>query len=353
MSIKDIYSEAGASPDEAAASLLDRWGVSEDESGDSPVNPKAPQPEGTQEEPSVKDERSQEHEDGDETESEDSDSDSDSEASDDSEASSDSDDNEADVPAQADDNAQVVVEVNGEQTTFTVAELKRLAGQEAALTKKSQAVAELRKKYEEGLGTQHAALQEMVTRASKRFEPYKDFDFALAAQQYDPDTYQALRDDARSAYADLEFFQNELQGLNQRVAKERAQQLQEQAAETLKALADPEKGIPGFNREVFRQMYDFAVGFGLPGESLAQLVNPAAWKLIHTAMKADEVAKVKKEARPATQKVHHKVKTSRTKGKGDAPHNRFSAETLDKIRSSSGLTSIESAADALVARWGS
>jgi hypothetical protein len=352
--VEQVFEDHGYTTEGAAEALMANWGGSEDEEdGESPSESDEATHGESEDSTPEQDDESQQSEDGDTKEEEGEDDEDDEDSSDDEEDSDDDDEgeDESEQPAVTDD-AIVTVEVNGESKEFKVGDLKRLAGQEAALTTKSQEVAEQRQQYEEGLKVQRTALEAMMQRAQKRFEPYKDFDFALAAQQYDAETYKALREDAQAAYADLQFYQTELRNLVQQQDQERQQQLSKAAQAAVKELQDPEKGIPGFDRNVYTQIRDYAVANGVSESDVDQMVNPAAWKILHKAMQYDQLQSAEQSARPAKRKPKKVVKTTRTTSGAKASKERSAKRQMGNIASSSGLDSIEAAAEALMSGWG-
>jgi hypothetical protein len=352
--VDQIFEEQGYTQDAAVNALMSQFGVPDDEEdGASLSEPSEGATEDTQDEAPEKDEQSQETEEGDTTEDEGEGSE-DDEGDDESTDEEDSDDGDTDEeqePSVVADDAKVTVEVNGESKEFTVGDLKRLAGQEAALTQKSQKVSEQQQQYETGLKAQRTALEEMVKRAAQRFEPYKNFDFALAAQQYDAETYQALKDDAQSAYADMEFFRKELGQLVAQQDREAQERLQTNARAALQELQDPEKGIPGFNREMFIQLRDYAHDMGISAEDLDQTIYPAAWKIMHKAMEFDRLQKAQAGAKPVRKKSKKVVKTSKTTSSAKASKERTGRQRMHDISTKSGLDSIEAAAEAIMAGW--
>ncbi|MBO8085927.1 MAG: hypothetical protein J7D61_07795 [Marichromatium sp.] len=350
MDLETVYEEHGYGTDGAVAALMHKWGTEDEEDGGSPSESEQAPAEGAQEEPSEKEEESQEERDASEEGEAD---DPAEEAADGEEDSAEGDEGQEEGNAPVADDAKVTVEVNGESKEFSVADLKRLAGQEAALTQKSQEVATARKRYEEGQQAQRTALEAMVARAQKRFEPYKDFDFALAAAQYDPETYKALKEDAQAAHADLAFFQGELQQLVGRQQQEYQQELQRRAQAAVAELRDPQKGIPGFNREMLTAMQDYAARSGIEQAVLEQMVDPAAWRLVHKAMEYDKLATAKQKAKPTAAKVRRPVKTGKTQSGAKAGQERGSRADLQRIATTSGIDSVEAAADALMKRWAS
>src|SRR5512139_3659998 len=98
------------------------------------------------------------------------------------------DDEKAEKRTYADDEGTYVkVKVGDTEHEVPVKDLKRLFGQEASLTQKSQQVADERKQVEAELAKNTAATQALLERAKARFEPYSKVDFLLAAQQLSPE----------------------------------------------------------------------------------------------------------------------------------------------------------------------
>jgi hypothetical protein len=355
---ENVWEGGGYTVESGMEALLNRWGVKEDEEGGESLPEKSPDTDegdhGKEEVP-PKEDKSQKAEEGDTTEEDEEgvdgeEGDEESEGEEDSESDESGEDKE---PSDVDDSAKVAVKVNGESKEFTVGELKRLAGQEAALTQKSQEVSEYRKKYEEGLKVQRAALETMVERAAKRFEPFKDFDFAMAAQKYDAETYQALKEEARAAYADLNFYRTEL-GEHLRKQDEEAQaRFREEAQKALKVLEDPDKGIPNFSREVYRRLRDYAMGLGIDEEMIDATVHPAAWIMIYKAREYDRLREAKEKAVDGKKPVKSKkvVKTTKTTPSRKVSVAKEKAVKLREIAEMRGLDSIEAAADLIAQRW--
>ena len=95
------------------------------------------------------------------------------------------------------DDAEVEITVDGETHRASVADLKRLYGQEASLTRKSQAVSQQRKQAEDAMQRSDALLQAMLSRAEERFKPYSEVDMLLASKTMDAEDFAALRKEAQ------------------------------------------------------------------------------------------------------------------------------------------------------------
>jgi hypothetical protein len=248
------------------------------------------------------------------------------------------DDDEGDTEKKyADDDATFVkIKVGDEEHEVPVKDLKRLYGQEAALTRKSQEVAERRKAVDAEGAAYVAATSVLLQRAQERYEPFTKLNFLALAK--DPTVsakdIAVLQEQAQAAYEDVQFLQNSMGQFVRELEKRQNAELVEQAKEAIKVLSDPEKGIEGWNQKLYDDIRSFAVSNGLHPEVVNKLVDPAAIKLIHKAMLYERGAKA------ATKKV---VKTPKKVVK------RTQAPEVDAKRKS-GATRIDAAMKNLKAR---
>lgn len=203
------------------------------------------------------------------------------------------DQNEADQDEDADNasleasDAHVVkFTVDGEEQTVSVKDLKRLYGQEASLTRKSQEVAAARKAADAEGERYMVSAQKLLTKAEDRFKPFERIDWMVAQQKLKPDEFQALREEARAAHTDLEFLKAETDDVLGSMQADRAAQAAVTAKETITVL---ERDIPGWNREVYDKVRTFAVDTGMPAEMVNTIVDPAPLKIIHMAMRYAEL----------------------------------------------------------------
>jgi hypothetical protein len=208
------------------------------------------------------------------------------------------------------DDFKVKVPVNGVEQEFTIGSLKRLAGQEASLTQKSQEVATKRKELDTSAATQVAALKVLIERAQKRFEPYSKMD--ILALSRDPsisnEELTALRDAGSAAQQDVHFLTQELGAFTKALQDQRSKELREQAIETVKVLSEGEKAIPGFSDKMYGEMMQYASSQGVSNDAISELVDPISLSILHKAMLYDRgAAKVKQESDPKT-KTNKKVK---------------------------------------------
>lgn len=323
--------ETGAlSPSDAEDAFLNRWKT------DAP-------------EPSDDDEGATEADDDDletvEASDEDDQTDSDEESDEDPEETPD-DTKKKDQKYVEDDDAVVKIKVGDEELQASIKDLKRLYGQEAALTKKSQEIA-LKRKEAEDQGAKHlVGLQKLYERAMERYKPYAEVDMLVASKSLSNEEFAALRSEASRAYEDVQFLQAELDGFVQSLESQRQQMIREQAKAAIEVLKDPENGIPKWSQETYDDIRNYAIRNGMPKDVVNQIVDPVIIKTLWKAMKYDNgktVATVKKAKAP--KKV--------LKSKASSETQRFTKtdgqKALSKLRSSG---SRDDAASAFLSRWG-
>lgn len=240
----------------------------------------------------------------------------------------------------------VEITVDGETKRASVRELKRLFGQEAALTRKSQEVAETRKGVEQDRTRYAAALDTMVQRARDAFDPYAKIDFLVAQQRMDPEAFAQLRQDAQKAHETLKFLEGELGSFIQENETKARAELQERAKEAVRVLQDPEKGIPGWNNALYDEIRTYSIGQGLTPEIVNTIVDPAAVKLLWKAMRYDKVQQ------SAREKVQRKISapTKPIKTQARDPRDNGAASRRDALvamRKAGGT--LDSATDAFLA----
>lgn len=254
------------------------------------------------------------------------------------------------------DETKIKHKVDGEEREFTLGQLKRLAGQEASLTRKSQEVATKAKEIETAAEAQLGTLDSLLKHAEKQWEPYSKINFLAAAK--DPnisaEELEAAQNAAQAAWDHKEFVKAELSQSISRLNQKRSADLQAAASECIKVLGDPEKGIKGWNKEVYSNIREYAQREGIAREVMDELVDPAAYKLIHKAMlfdkgkaavKNDADAKAKtKKANKAPQKIVKNQSSPKT-----ADTDRNSSEAALKRLQKSG--SIDDAAAAWASKF--
>lgn len=255
------------------------------------------------------------------------------------------DDDKADDKFVDDDNVKVKVKVGDEELAVSVKDLKRLYGQEASLTKKSQEVAQKRKEVEEQ-GTYHlVGLQKLYEKAVERYKPYAEIDMLVASKQMDTEELSILRQEAAKAYEDVRFMESELKQFASTVERQRGAMLAEQAKLANETLKDPEKGIPNWSQETYKQVYDYAVANGMPAQIMNQIIDPFVIKAIWKSMNYDkgkQVATVKKTKTPT------KILKSKTNPESSKFASDKASNAMNKLRTSG---SRDDAANAFLSRW--
>lgn len=245
-----------------------------------------------------------------------------------------------------DENAVVKIKVGDEEVTASIKDLKRLYGQEAALTKKSQEVA-MKRKEAEDTGARHlVGLQKLYERAVERYKPYAQVDMLVASKQLDAEEFANLRSEAARAYEDVQFLQQELDGFVNSLEAQRQNMIREQAKVAVETLKNPETGIPNWSEETYNSIRDYAIRNGMPKDVVNNIVDPFVIKTLWKAMAYDQgknVATVKKAKAP--KKV--------LKSKASSETQRFTKtdgqKAIQKLRSSG---SRDDAASAFLSRWG-
>lgn len=197
-----------------------------------------------------------------------------------------------------DDDATVKVKVDDEELEVSVKDLKRLYGQEAALTKKSQQVAAKRKEVEQESMKAAAILDKLYNKAAERWKPYSEIDMLVASKQLDAEQFTALRAEAQAAWEEFNFVSQEANAFIQEAQAKQQAQLKEQAAEAVKVLKER---IPTWSNQTYDNIREYAINRGMSADIVNNLVDPVAIELINKARLYDESKKVatkKKVAQP-------------------------------------------------------
>ena len=328
MDVEDNQEEYGT--DGAADAFLSRWKDSEETSKDDDgANSQE------QEETTAQDEEIAEQEE--EVEN-------DEEGSEEDQEDSNDEDGKTEDKFVEDDNLKVKYTVDGVEHTVSVKDLKKYAGQEASLTRKSQEVAEVRKVAEENAKVHLVGLQKMLERAETKAKEFANIDFNLAAKNLPQEDYLAVREAAEKAFADVKFYTEELGGVMESLEKQRISDYQKNAAECIKALSDPETGIKGWSQETYNTLKDYAVSLGMPAEAYSDITNPVFFKILHKAHQFDSIKKVSAQKKATAPK---KV----LKSKGALPSKKSTAQSLSAMNVLKQRGDVESAANAFMARW--
>jgi hypothetical protein len=247
-----------------------------------------------------------------------------------------------------DDNAVVKLKVDGQEVEASVKDLKRLYGQEASLTRKSQELATTRKQVEDTGARFVAGLGNLINQAEADYEPYSKIDFLALAK--DPDVtgeeLSQLRKEAEARWNRVNFLKSELDSTVQQAEVQRIQMLKQQAVECVKVLTDPEKGIKGWNEQTYDELRNFAIDQGLDRGIVNELVDPSAIKLLHAAMMYHKGQKAMKKTAKVDKTPKKIIKSSSTETNRKMSGKQ--SDAMSKLRKSGNT---DDAADAFLSRW--
>lgn len=274
------------------------------------------------------------------------------ELDDDDETDEDEDDEEDDdEPLAASDDQVVDISVNGESKKVSVKDLKRLYGQEASLTKKSQDLANQRKQSEEQLAQTHMSYQKLMERAEARYKPYADIDMLVASREMDAETFSQLRQDAKQAEDDLKFLQEESGQLVSQAQQNHQQATKEAAADCVKVLQEQ---LPDWGNELYTNIREYAVASGLPKDQVDQYTDPQVIMLINKARLYDQSkqsAKSKKAKAKLTKSKSGKTKVLSSKKAPPSKKSIQKANQQKQMDMLSGAKDLDDIAEALMSRW--
>jgi len=207
---------------------------------------------------------------------------------DDEEASEEDEDDSEEVQV-IDEESLVEIVIDGETKQASVKDLKRLYGQEASLTRKSQEMASQRKLADDQMQKADASLQAMLSRAQERYKPYSEVDMLVASKQMTADDFTALRAEARQAEEDLKFLSEEADNFYGYVKQQQGDSLKQQATECIKVL---QQDVPDWNNDLYNDIRSYAISQGLPEDQVNQYADPNVIKLLNKARMFDQTKKV-------------------------------------------------------------
>ena len=253
------------------------------------------------------------------------------------------------------DDALVEIQVDGEVKQASLKDLKRLYGQEASLTRKSQETAAKRKEAEEALAKADISYRKLLERAEARMKPYAEVDMLVASRQMSTEDFAALRRESQEAERDLKFLKEEADTFYRDAQAQQQKQVQEQAKECVRVLSEQ---LPDWGDELYNNIRSYAVSQGLPQEQVDQYVDPSVIMILNKARLYDQT-KATAETKKAKAKViktkegNRKVLKTKKAPRSDADlkvQRQKSAQ--DRLRSNASRSGdLEDIADALMSRW--
>lgn len=253
------------------------------------------------------------------------------------------DESEAEL-VEFDDDTLVEISVDGESKQASIKDLKRLYGQEASLTRKSQEAASQRKSADEQMQKADASLQAMISRAQERYKPYSEVDMLVASKNMSAEDFTQLRAESRQAEEDLKFLTEEADGFYGYVQQQQAQAQQEQAKECVQVL---QREIPDWNNTLYNDIRQYAITNGLPEQAVNQYADPNVIMLLNKARMFDQTTKVAtvKKAK-AAKKVLRTKKAPPTKTDITRERQR---KNVERLRSANN--DLDNIADVIMSNW--
>lgn len=187
-----------------------------------------------------------------------------------------------------DDTVYTKVKVGEEEHEVPVKDLKRLWGQEAALTRRSQEIAKQREAVQQQEQQYGVALTMLTQRAEAKAAQFRGIDFMSLARDPNvtPEQIAYVQEQAQQAFQEETYFKQELGKLSQAVHTEQQRVMAETAAKTVKELNDPASPyhIEGFNKDVYGSMVAFAKSEGIAPQVAESVVDAPTLKILHYAM---------------------------------------------------------------------
>lgn len=340
---------------DATDAILDRWADGEDLSAE---NEKEATDEAPEEE-TIEDTSSDTTEDEDqdyeevveETEEDPDTSEDDTEEEDEPEEAEEDDETEVELS----DDTLVEIQVDGEIQQASLADLKRLHGQEASLTRKSQEVAAKRKEAEEAIGKAHISYQKLLERAEARMKPYQEVDMLVASRQMSTEDFAAFRREAQEAEKDLKFLKEESDAFYKDAQAQQQKQVQQAATECIKVL---QQELPDWGDELYNSIRTYAVSQGLPQEQVDQYVDPQVIMILNKARLYDQTKATATQKKAKAKVIKAKNTTRRVLKAKKAPQTdadlkvQRQRKAQDKLRKNSSRSGdLDDIADALMSRW--
>lgn len=237
------------------------------------------------------------------------------------------------APAETDpEDQEFEVKVNGETKKATLKELKRLYGQESALTQRSQKLAEAQKEAEALQTRAGAALKAMLDKAKEANQQYAQWgpaEWAQLAVAMSPEDYNALKADAAKAGANVKFLEEELDGHIRAQRETEMKARHEEAIQCIKTVQDATSKfhIEDFNPQSYEDMMKWADSVGIP--EARQVIRPGALKVLHMAMLWARHQEAAKKAETKVQQVRENPKRVLKPGK---PRDTSSDKMKDAIK---------------------
>lgn len=246
------------------------------------------------------------------------------------------------------DDSLIDITIDGKNEQASLKDLKRLYGQEASLTRKSQETSARRKEADEALERTSVQYQKMLERAEKQWEPYSKVDMLVAAKQMSDEDFAQLRNEARVAEDNLKFIKEESNSFYDGFKQEQAKQQQLQAQECIKTL---QNDVPDWSNDLYNSIRTYAVTQGLQQDQVDQYVDPSVIKILNKARLYDEskkTAATKKASKPPVKVLRSKKAPASSQDAKQAK----TAAAIKRMQEGSQLSgNLDDIAEVLLSRW--
>lgn len=254
------------------------------------------------------------------------------------------DDVENEKPILADD-AEVEIQVDGEKVKASVKDLKRLYGQEASLTRKSQEVARQRKDAEDHISKSNVVLQKMLEKAQAKFKPYSDVDMLVASKTMATEDFAQLRREAKDAEDEYRFISQEADQYYKGLKDQHQAQLQVSAKECVKVL---QESVPNWDNNLYNDIRGYAISQGLEEGQVNKYVDPIVIQLINKARLYDQGKKVAtiKRKNPTSTKILRSKKAPIASSNVKANKIREATANLNKVG-----VDLDDISEVIMSRW--
>lgn len=249
----------------------------------------------------------------------------------------------------AEDDVYFKVKVGDDEHEVSAKDLRRLYGQEAALTQRSQAVAEQRKQVEAEAQKAQTVLQKMLKSAEERAAHYRNINIWQAAKELSPEELNHLQRGAEQAFAEEKFLKEELGQYMQEQQQKAAEAVRTAAQEAIKQLKDPASPvyIEDWGDKVYNELIDFGVKNGLAKEVMQNLTDAPVFKLLHKAMLYDKGSQRVVPTKKVDKEPKRIVKTTKSPDPKVGVDDNVKKATTRFRRSGS----VDDAAELFMSRW--
>ena len=250
-------------------------------------------------------------------------------------STSESDDDD-DALVVADDTDVIEYSVDGEKLQASVKDLKRLAGQEAKLTRKSQQTALLAEQAQAREKQAQDILSKLKEKAQARVDQFKDIDFAEAAAQGVPiEDIRSARKMLEDAQKEVAYFDETLTDFANRTGEASKEALEAKAKEAFAVITDPSSPhhIQDFGEERYGKLNAHAKALGIPDDTTNSMAEPWFWKLLDTSYR-NTTAKKKLTTKDGDNPAHKKLQRTKKRvlksRKGQAPEAKKKVSSKEK-----------------------